>query len=91
MLAIKLASGGCGRDSLERKKATERGDSRGSNASRRHQWTSKDAPAGWIELEVLWNGVEGPQGSPASSGQGRRPKACPAGLRLSYRVVVVGW
>ena len=70
LLASKLVSGGGGRDLPERKKATARGDSRGSNASSRHQWTSNDASEGLVELELLLNGVEGLQGSPTSSGRG---------------------
>ena len=89
MLATKLASGGGGRGLPERKKATTRGNSRGSTTSRRHQWIPNDAPERLIELEGLWSRVVVLRGSPAISGRGRRPEACPTGLRLSYGVMVV--
>ena len=68
MLAIKLANGGGGRVLPERKKATARGDSRGSAASRRHQRIPNDAPKRLIELEGLWSGVVGLRGSLVISG-----------------------
>ena len=91
MLTIKLASGGGGQGLPERKKATTRGDSRGSAAFRRHQRIPNDAPERLIELEGLWSGVVGLRVSPAISGRGRRPEACPTGLQLLYAVMVVVW
>ena len=65
-LRTKLASGGCGRVSRERKKTTEWGGSRGCNASRRHQWTSKESREQLLELEGHRSKEEGLQGSPVS-------------------------
>ena len=89
LLAVKLASDGGGRDLPERKKATTRGGSEGSAASRRHQRIPKATPERLLEPEGHRSKVAGLRRSPEISGRGRRPEACPAGLRCSYVVVAV--
>ena len=89
LLAVKLASCGGGRDSPEWKKMTARGGSGGSAASRRHQETSNATPEQLVELERHRSEVAELRRSPEFSGRGRRPEACPTGLRCSYVVVAV--
>ena len=91
LLTINLASGCGGRVLPERKKARGRGGSRGSTASGRHQRGSRDAPRWLVWLQEVGDEVAELRVSPASSGRAWRPEACPAGLRLCFVCVEVGW
>ena len=87
LLAVKLASDGGGRDLPERKKATARGGSEGSAASRRHQRIPNATPERLVELKGHRSKVAGLRRSPEISGRGPRPEACPTELRCSYVVM----